>query len=139
MCVRACACVCMCSCTCVCVCVCVRACVCARAHLSEIIYVQHESLCSNFLPKFGLFSSCNQLQYVFIHDALEEGLTATNTEIVAAQLSQYISDLKFTASGETNYEAEYQVSAAEVRFVLVWNLLKILSDSGWSGDVFVYI
>ena len=110
----------------------------ARVRICRKLYVQHESLFSNFSPKFGLFSSCNQLQYVFIHDALEEGLTATNTEIVAAQLSQYISDLKFTASGETNYEAEYQVSAAEVHFLWYETFLKILSDSGWSGGVFVY-
>lgn len=51
-----------------------------------------------------------QAQYVFLHDAIQEGITSGNTEIPVDRLAQRMNELEQTDSdGETGYQKEFNV------------------------------
>jgi len=64
------------------------------------------------LPLFlhPLNFSPTQAQYVFLHDAILEGVTSGNTEVSAERLAQRMSELEEVDSdGETGYQKEFNV------------------------------
>ena len=60
--------------------------------------------------KLFTFSHCTQAQYVFLHDAIMEGITSGATEVRVEKLGQKYAELEQTdAEGETGFQKEYGV------------------------------
>ena len=52
-----------------------------------------------------------QAQYVFLHDAVLEGIASGNTEVAVDKLTQRMTELeKEDADGETGFVKEFDVS-----------------------------
>jgi len=71
-----------------------------------------------------------EAQYVFLHDAILEGVTSGNTEVSAERLAQRMSELEEVDSdGETGYQKEFNVRRSICLSIFSCLFMSIFSES----------
>jgi len=63
-----------------------------------------------------------EAQYIFVHDAILEGVQTNQTEVTAEKIGKYMRNLEATKKGETGYSKEfkvYMVSLLKFEFFVV--------------------